>query len=58
MHYVLGDIHNELQKVNSILKQIQLKNTDTLILLGDLFDRGGTNPDPVGLYFALSGLEA
>jgi predicted phosphodiesterase len=58
MHYVLGDIHNELQKLNTVLKQIQLKNTDTLILLGDLFDRGGTNPDPVGLYFTLSGVEA
>lgn len=56
MHYVLGDIHNEAKKLHSILEQIQPGYEDEVILLGDLFDRGGSAPDPVGVYFTLSGL--
>ena len=53
MHYVIGDIHNELEKLKSILKQIGLKPDDELIVLGDVFDRGADKPDPVGVYFEL-----
>ena len=28
-----------------------------MIVLGDLFDRGGVNPDPVGVYFTISSLQ-
>lgn len=57
MHYVIGDIHNELGKLNSILNQIQLTGEDELIVLGDVFDRGGFDADPVGVYFALTGIQ-
>ncbi|MCM1187589.1 MAG: metallophosphoesterase [Lachnoclostridium sp.] len=57
MHYVLGDIHNEIRKLNHILEQIQLTDSDKVIVLGDLFDRGGEEADPVGVYFALSELQ-
>lgn len=57
MHYVMGDIHNEAGKLQSVLNQIDITVDDELIVLGDLFDRGGANPDPVGVYFALSGLQ-
>ena len=33
MNYVIGDIHNELEKLKSILKQIELKPDDELIVL-------------------------
>ena len=46
--YVVGDIHNSLIKLNGVLKQISLSYKDNLILLGDLFDRGAAEPDPVG----------
>ena len=48
MHYVIGDIHNEVKKLNSILDQIRLKCEDELFLLGDVFDRGGEKADPLG----------
>lgn len=56
MHYVMGDIHNELHKLKSVLKQIHLTGEDELIVLGDLFDRGGLDADPVGVYFTLLGI--
>ena len=57
MHYVIGDIHNEAKKLNSILEQIHITQEDEVIVLGDLFDRGGTEPDPVSVFFTLSGLQ-
>lgn len=57
MHYVIGDIHNEIRKLDSILAQIQPTDSDVVILLGDLFDRGGEEADPVGVYFAIAGLQ-
>ena len=41
MHYVMGDIHNEADKLQSVLKKINITKDDELIVLGDLFDRGG-----------------
>lgn len=57
MHYVMGDIHNESVKLQRVLDQIHISVNDELIVLGDLFDRGGANPDPVGVYFILSGIQ-
>lgn len=57
MHYVMGDIHNDAVKLQSVLKQINIAADDELIVLGDLFDRCGAAPDPVGVYFTLSGLQ-
>ena len=57
MHYVIGDIHNESKKLDGILKQIRLTQDDEVIVLGDLFDRGGADADPVGVYFMLAGLQ-
>lgn len=57
MHYVMGDIHNESVKLQNVLDQIDLSADDELIVLGDVFDRGGANPDPVGVYFILSGIQ-
>ncbi len=57
MHYVIGDIHNESGKLQDILNQINLNAGDELIVLGDVFDRGGANPDPVGVYFMLLGIQ-
>ena len=56
--YVVGDIHNSLIKLNGVLKQISLSYKDNLILLGDLFDRGAAEPDPVGVYSRICGLDA
>ena len=58
MHYVIGDIHNELTKLKSILNQIKLTKEDELIVLGDVFDRGEPNADPVGVYFELLKIQA
>ncbi|MEE1101319.1 MAG: metallophosphoesterase [Agathobacter sp.] len=54
MHYVIGDIHNEAKKLRSILNQINMGPQDELIVLGDIFDRGGVQPNPVEVYFMLS----
>ena len=56
--YVIGDIHNFLIKLDGILKQISPSYKDNIILLGDLFDRGAAEPDPVGVYFRICGLDA
>ena len=42
--YVLSDIHGEYNKFLDILKQINLKDEDTLYVLGDVLDRG---PHPI-----------
>jgi serine/threonine protein phosphatase 1 len=39
MLYILSDIHGNEDRFASILKQIQLKPTDTLYVLGDVIDR-------------------
>ena len=57
MHYVTSDIHNDNQKLQELLKVLNLKDDDKLFLLGDLFDRSNHNPDPVGVYFAILALE-
>ncbi len=39
MTYVLGDIHGNKRRFNSIMKQIELQRSDTLYVLGDVIDR-------------------
>lgn len=56
--FVIGDIHNILNKFEKLLEMIQPKMQDHIYLLGDLFDRGGAEPDPIGVYFKISGMEA
>lgn len=54
--YVIGDIHNSLKKLNEMIKLISPTMQDQVIFLGDLFDRGGADADPVGVYFRILGL--
>ncbi len=42
--YVVGDIHGQYDLFNKMLTKIDLKDTDTLYVLGDVLDRG---PHPV-----------
>ena len=49
--YVMGDIHNSKTKLELMLEKISFGHADHIFLLGDLFDRGGSEPDPVGVYF-------
>ena len=51
--YVIGDIHNSLKKFVEMIKLISPTMQDQIILLGDIFDRGGAEPDPVGVYFRI-----
>lgn len=44
MVYVISDIHGEYDKFLELLDKIQLKETDTLYVLGDILDRG---PHPI-----------
>lgn len=39
MTYVMSDIHGNSRRFNSIMKQINLKEDDTLYILGDVIDR-------------------
>ena len=54
--YVIGDIHNSLKKFDEMIKLISPTMQDQIILLGDIFDRGGAEPDPIGVYFRIRGL--
>ena len=51
MHYVTSDIHNDNIKFDKLLKVLNLSDDDHLFILGDLFDRSSSHPDPVGVYF-------
>ena len=42
--YVLSDIHGRYDKFMEMLDIIELKDDDTLYILGDVFDRG---PNPI-----------
>ena len=43
-YYVIADIHGEYDLFTELLDKIALKDSDTLFILGDVFDRG---PHPV-----------
>lgn len=53
MHYVIGDVHNNNRKLQNMLKQISFGQDDHVYILGDLFDRGGDDADPAGVYFTV-----
>lgn len=36
----IGDIHGEINKLNSLIKKLNLKSDDTIVFLGDYIDRG------------------
>lgn len=57
MHYVTSDIHNDKERLNTLLEKLNLQKEDKLYILGDLFDRANYNPDPVGVYFTILSLE-
>ncbi len=40
MIYVMSDIHGEYDKFIELLKKINFNDSDTLYILGDIFDRG------------------
>ena len=40
MIYCMSDIHGDYEKYRRMLETIQLKETDTLYILGDVADRG------------------
>ena len=39
MTYVLSDIHGQMRRFQSVMKQINLQPEDTLYVLGDVIDR-------------------
>lgn len=57
MHYVISDIHNDNLRLKKMLNKITFSSEDHLFVLGDLFDRGGADADPIGVYYTLLGLE-
>lgn len=46
MHYVCSDIHGQYGLFQELLRQLDLRDSDTLYILGDVIDRG---PDSTGL---------
>ncbi len=48
--YVISDIHGEYEKFLELLKRIDLKESDTLYILGDVVDRG---PHPIKVLLKL-----
>ena len=40
MTYVMSDIHGNLKKYREMIEKIDLKDSDTLYILGDVIDRG------------------
>ena len=57
MHYVIPDIHNDNRRLKEMLECIGFGLSDHLILLGDLFDRCSSEPDPVGVYHSILGIK-
>lgn len=53
-NYVMSDIHGEYDMFQELLKQIELKKTDTLYVLGDVLDRG---PHPIKTILKLMELQ-
>lgn len=45
-HYVMSDLHGEADRFHAMLKKIGFSEEDTLIILGDVIDRG---PDGIAL---------
>lgn len=39
-HYVMSDLHGEADRFHAMLKKVGFSEDDTLIILGDVVDRG------------------
>ena len=52
--YVMSDIHGEYQKFMEVLEKINLSDSDTLYVLGDILDRG---PHPIQVMQKLISME-
>ena len=37
--YVMGDVHGDIERYNAMMQLIRLKDTDKLIMIGDVVDR-------------------
>lgn len=44
MHYIISDIHGELDKLKTLLNKLHFSDRDELYILGDVVDRG---PNPI-----------
>lgn len=44
-HYVMSDLHGEMDRFHAMLKKIDFSEDDTLIVLGDVIDRGADGID-------------
>ena len=52
--YVMSDIHGEYEKFMEVLEKINLSDSDTLYVLGDILDRG---PHPIQVMQKLMSME-
>ena len=52
-HIAIGDIHGQRDLFDSLLQSIQLRPNDTLVLLGDLIDRGPQSKEVIDLCLEL-----
>lgn len=43
---ICGDVHGCLDELDELIKQLEVRSSDDVIMVGDLIDRG---PDPVGV---------
>lgn len=50
----IGDIHGEIDKLNSLLEQLNLIESDTVIFLGDYIDRGKNSKEVITRLINLS----
>lgn len=50
----VGDIHGEINKLNSLLENLNLEKSDTVVFLGDYIDRGKHSKGVVELLIELS----
>ena len=51
--FVIGDIHGGLKALLQVLNQLEVKEEDTLIFMGDYVDRGYYSVETVTLLVAL-----
>ena len=51
----IGDIHGDIDKLNSLLKKLRLKKRDTVVFLGDYIDRGYHSKQVIEKVIELSG---
>ncbi len=50
----IGDIHGEINKLNKLLKKLDIKPDDTVVFLGDYVDRGKHSKEVVEILIELS----